>query len=799
VKQYKTKYGSFSADGKEYVITTPETPRPWTNILTNGDYGVIVSQSGSGYSWRSNAQLNRISRWEQDLIKDEWGKYIYIRDNDSEKFWSAGWKPVCADPDRYLCRHGIGYTAIESLTNGIEAELLMFVPNDVPLEVITLKLVNRTKKTRHLSLFSYLEWNLGAAPDWHREFHKCFINTHYDPALNAVVATKRLWEVPSTDGHWNRNWEYAAFHSCSVKPSSFDADKESFMGMYGTLRAPKSVAAGALKKNSGNSLDAIASLKVNVTLKPGEEKEIVFLIGAADSQEEIAPLVKRFHSLKEVHAAFDAMKRKWDAMLGTVTVDTPDDSMNLMLNTYLKYQAIAGRLWGRTGYYQTGGAFGFRDQLQDSQIFLPIDPSQTKKQIMLHAKHQFKDGTVYHWWHPLSESGLPTEMTDDLLWLPFVVHEYVAETDDLAVLDETASFLDDKEPRSLYEHCTRAIDKVLTRFSERGLPLIGAGDWNDGLSAVGLQWKGESIWLGQFLHRILHEFAFLASRYGDELTAARYRGTALTLKQAINEHGWDGDYYFGATKDSGEKLGSKSCTEGRLWLNTQTWAVIADIADTRRATHVMDVVENKLEFKNGPVLLHPAYSTPDTKIGYLSRYSPGMRENGGVYTHAATWAIMAEAKLGRADAAFRMFCELNPIVNGAKPDEYLAEPYVTPGNIDGPNSVFYGRGGWTWYTGSAAWLFKAGLEWILGVRAHHNGLVVHPCIPSAWKKYSVVREFRGITYTIHVKNPKHVSGGIAAARIDGAPTPVDRDGRLSVLLPLFPAGTAHTVEIVLGK
>jgi cellobiose phosphorylase len=798
VKRYKTKYGSFSEDGREYVISTPETPRPWTNILTNGDYGAIVSQTGSGYSWRTNAQLNRISRWEQDLIKDEWGKYIYIRDDESEKIWSAGWKPTCAEPDAYQCRHGIGYTAIESLNHGIQSELLMFVPNGVPLEVLKVKLVNRTKQVRRLSLFSYLEWNLGAAPDWHREFHKCFIHTKYEPAANAVIATKRLWEVPSDDGHWNRNWEYTAFHSCSVKPSSFDADKESFMGMYGSLREPRSVVTGTLKKNSGNSLDAIASLKISVKLKPHEEREIIFLIGATDTEDEIAPLIARFHSKAEVHKAFDEMRERWDTLLNTVRVDTPDDAMNLMLNTFLKYQAIAGRLWGRTGYYQTGGAFGFRDQLQDSQIFLPIDASQTKKQILLHANHQFKDGTVYHWWHPLSERGLPTDMTDDLLWLPFIVNEYIIETDDLEVMDNTEPFLDDPVPVSLYSHCLRAIDKVLTRFSARGLPLIGAGDWNDGLSAVGLQWKGESVWLGQFLHRILNEFAVIAARKGDTATSIRYRERALVLKDAINQHGWDGEYYFGATKDSGEKLGSSSCTEGRYWLNTQTWAVLANVADSRRAAQVMEVVEKNLEFKNGPVLVHPAYSTPDTKIGYLTRYSPGMRENGGVYTHAATWAIMAEAKLGRADAAFRMFCELNPIINGAKPDEYLAEPYVTPGNIDGPNSRFYGRGGWTWYTGSAAWLFKAGLEWILGVRASQDGLLVHPCVPAAWKQYSVVRVFRGATYRIHVNNPSHVSGGIRSVCVYGASMESDTGARDEIVLPLFPDGTAHDVEITLG-
>ncbi len=798
MKHFKTKYGYFSDDGSEYVVTTPRTPRPWVNILTNGDYGVIISQAGSGYSWRANAQLNRITRWEQDLIKDEWGKYIYIRDNDSKKIWSAAWKPTCEEPETYRCRHGIGYSVIESTVDGIASELTMFVPNGAPLEIWKLTLRNTSRKSRRLSLFTYLEWNLGAAPDWHREFHKCFLETEYDGRNNILYATKRLWEVPSSDGHWNRNWEYVAFHSANVKPTSYDGDKESFLGMYGSLRLPYAVKKGKLQKRTGRGLDGIGSLQITVSLKPKEEKTIVFTVGAAQSKAEAKQCVKKFKSLNAVNQALDDVKQQWETLTSTVRVDTPDASMNILLNIWLKYQAIAGRLWGRTGYYQTGGAYGFRDQLQDSQIFLPIDASLSKKQILLHARHQFKDGTVYHWWHPISEIGFPTDMTDDLLWLPYIVHSYMEETDDTQILDEREPFLDDTTPASLYIHCTRAIEKVLSRFSSRGLPLIGAGDWNDGLSAVGLEWKGESIWLAQFLYRILVDFAKIASRHNDEPRAKIYGERAQSLKQTINEVGWDGEWYFGATKDSGEKLGSKENTEGKVWLNTQTWAVIADVADADRAQQVMDVVEKKLEFKSGPVLVYPAYKTPDPKIGYLTRYSAGMRENGGVYTHAATWAVIAEARLKRADAAYRMFTKINPIHLGAKPDEYAAEPYVTPGNIDGPESRFYGRGGWTWYTGSAVWLFKAGLEWILGVRASQEGLIVDPSIPSTWKKYSVVRKFRGVTYNITVKNPCSVSSGIKDVTIDGERIEVKQDSSC-VLLPIFEKGSNKLVIITLGK
>jgi len=796
VKNFKTKYGYFDKNGKEFVITNHQTPRPWTNLLTNGDFGAIVSQTGSGYSWKGNAQLNRITRWEQDLIKDEWGKYLYIRDDSNGKFWSAGWKPVCAKPDFYEVRHGIGYTQISSRNYGIQSDLLMFIANDAPVELWKVTLTNKTKKRRTLSLYSYMEWNLGAAPDWHREFHKCFLNTEYDSKTGTIFGTKRLWEVPSPNGHWNRDWEYVAFHTSSVKPSSFDCDKESFMGMYQNLQSPKSVIEGKLKKQSGNSLDAIGSLQVKCSLKPNETKEIIFLLGATEKKDEAKKIIKKYKTVRSVDRAFSEMQKMWESLLGTTEVKTPDDSMNIMLNTWLKYQAIAGRLWGRTGYYQTGGAFGFRDQLQDSQIFLPIDPSQTKKQILLHARHQFKDGQVYHWWHPLSEVGLPTEMTDDLLWLPFVVSAYLQETNDHSILHLSEPFLDDKGGASLYEHCIRAIEKVYTRMSDRGLPLIGAGDWNDGLSAVGIQWKGESIWLGQFLHRILIDCIPMAELMSDPLRAVLFKQRADALRASLNSNGWDGAYYYGATKDSGEKLGSQTSPEGKIWLNTQTWSVIADVADEQRSHQVMDVVEKRLEHKAGTVLVYPGYKTPDTKIGYLTRYAAGMRENGGTYTHAATWTVIAHAKLKRAEAAFRSFSKINPIIRGAKPDEYVAEPYVTPGNIDGPDSRFYGRGGWTWYTGSAAWMFKAGFEWILGIRAGNTGLEIDPCIPKIWKSYSVKRIYRGATYHITVKNPNHVSKNIIKVVMDGKEIPV-QEGKC--IIPIGDVKSEHTVEVMLGK
>ncbi len=797
MKSFKTKYGYFSKDGKEYVITTPRTPRPWINVISNGDYGLTVSQTGSGYSWRTHAQLNRITRWEQDLIKDEWGKYVYLRD-ENDHVWSAGWKPVCHEPKRYVCRHGLGYSVIESSNFGIDSTLLLFVPNDEPLEIWKLTLCNRTRKPKRLNLFTFFEWGLGQAPDWHREFHKSFIETRYEAEAHAIFATKRLWEIPTTRGHWNADWGYVAFHAASARPASFDTDKESFLGRYGSQRLPEAVRAGKLKRRAGNWIDHIASLQVNLTLKPGEEKTIVFLLGAAESHDEAAQLITKYRSPSEVESALKNVHQRWERLLHTVEIDTPDDAMNLMLNTWLKYQTISGRLWGRTAYYQTGGAFGFRDQLQDSQVFLPIDSERTKRQILLHARHQFKDGAVYHWWHPISEVGLQNKISDNLLWLPFVVNSYLQETNDFGILECQEAFVDDANTASIYDHCLRAIHKALERFSSRGLPLIGAGDWNDGLSAVGLDMQGESVWLAHFLYGILLDFGAIAEKYGAPTQAQSFRSRAQHLKEKINALAWDGEWYYRATKDNGERIGSKENVEGQIYLNAQTWAVIAGVAERERAEQVMNAVEQKLEYKAGPLLLYPGYKTPDKFLGYLSRYASGMRENGGVYTHAATWAVIAEALLGRGEEAFRMFSKINPIRRGKKPDEYFAEPYVTPGNIEGPDSKFYGRGGWTWYSGSAAWLFKVGLEWILGIRPTFAGLVIDPCIPPSWSGFKVCRDFRGSTYLVKVKNPEHVSGGVKEILIDGEKY-AEQCLASKPALPLFAAGSVHEIVVTLGR
>lgn len=775
--KFQTKYGYFTDDGREFVITNPQTPRPWINVISNGNYGLTVSQLNGGFSWVGHSNFNRLTRWNQDLILDNWGKYIYLRDDDSAEFWSPTIQPVQNDLQAYQCRHGIGYTKFYSLYNDIETHLRIFVPFDMDLEIWTLTLKNTGSRKRQISIFTYFEWCLGAAPDSHREFHKTFIETEFNEDHHLLLAKKRLWEIPTSRGHWNAHWDYVAFFGCNEPVDGYEGDKEAFIGRYNNLQHPHALKTGSHTQSSGKWNDSIASLHKSIGLNPGESKTVHFYLGAEKSERDIIARTTQLQTSDAIDAAFSKMSERWDQYLNGTTINTPDDAVNFMSNYWLKYQAISGRIWGRAAFYQQSGAFGFRDQLQDSQVFLYNQPQLTKQQIVLHARHQFKEGKVLHWWHPITEQGNDAHMSDDLLWLPFITVQYLKETADWDFLDEGVPFYDDDEPASLLRHCTQAIDWSLNHFSERGLPLILAGDWNDGLSAIGLEGKGESVWLGHFLYIILNEFAFILKHQGQQEKAQIYEERARGLQRAVNDLGWDGNWFWRASKDTGELIGSHENTNGKIFLNAQTWAVISGITTHDRMNQAMDSVEKHLEGKNGPLLLQPAYFKPDFYIGYLSRYAPGARENGGVYTHAATWTIWAECLLNRRSAAYRIYKKICPVYNGMKPDEYWAEPYVTPGNIDGPDSPHYGRGGWSWYTGSAAWLLRMTIDYLLGIRADYDGLVIDPCLPPEWNEVTVHRMFRGCSYHITFRKSTEQKILVDGATISGNSIPqvTDRD------------------------
>lgn len=786
----RTRYGHFSDDGREYVIRRFDTPRPWVNVLCNADpgYGVIVSQTGSGYSWLTNAELNRITLWQQDMIQDNRGKYLYLQDLESREVWSVGYQPVCRKPDFYECRHGMGYSAISSETVGVRSTVTMFVPPGVPLEIWMLEVQNLSPKQRDISVTSYLEWCLGTAHDTHREFHRTFTETEYAPQSRAILARKRLWAIPNAKGQgWNRNWDGTAVHSCSEEISGFECDRERFIGMYGSLQSPAALHGAGLSGGCGKWGEPVASLQTEMSLAPGEKACVVFVVGVGADDAAALEMAERY---AEPHRALDALEQTrkwWDEQLDGFEVSTPDPGLDALLNYWLRYQAMAGRIWGRSGYYQPGGAYGFRDQLQDSQVFLPTQPDLTRRQILLHASHQFVAGNVFHWWQPITESGAHSRFSDDLLWLPFLVLSYLRETGDFGILDARAPYADGPS-ESLRRHCERAIDLSLSRFSERGLPLIGEGDWNDGLSAAGWDGKGESVWVGHFLCYILPRWAGVCEQPGKTEQAERYRKAAADILEAVNRHAWDGEWYVRATCDDGTVIGSRECREGQMFLNAQTWAVIAGTCPAERQAELMHTTREKLYTQAGPVLLRPAYTNPDERIGYLTRYAPAARENGGVYVHAATWAIWAECLLGQGDQAWSIYQAISPCMRGLDADAYRAEPYVTPGNIDGPDSPNFGRGGWTWYTGSAAWLFRVMTEWVLGVRPEEGGLRISPCLPGHWDDFSMYRRFRGAGYRIEVRRGAGEQAGIVldGHRIDGDVIPDLRDG------------ADHSVEVVIG-
>jgi cellobiose phosphorylase len=781
---YQTLYGYFDGANREYIITRPDTPQPWINVISNGDYGMILSQSGSGYSWRTHASLNRITRWEQDLIRDEWGKFIYLRDAQTGEFWSPSWQPRGHALESYRVRHGMGYSVVEATKDTIESGVTYFVPVDEPCEIWLLRLQNHGAETRQLQVFTYFEWLLGTAPDWHREFRNLFLETRYDPEHGVILATNVMWDIPGERGpHWNRGWPYVAFHSASQQPSGYDCSKRAFLGRHGNPSDPIALRQGASQGTQGRWADAIGGLQLGLELPPGEVVELNFILGAASSESQALALASRYKDKIAAGEALSKVQHFWQDLNRGLVVETPDQAIDPMANGWLAYQAISGRLWGRTAYYQMGGAYGFRDQLQDSLVWLLLGrPENTLAQIRLHAAHQYQDGIVLHWWHPLAEEGLRSEYSDDLLWLPYVVLQYIYETGDYACLDEDLPYYDHGSA-PLRQHCMRAFEVALGRRSPRGLPLILKGDWNDGLNAVGAGGRGESIWMAHFLYFLLTRWADLPVLDAD--TRTRFRVEADALHQATDINGWDGAWYWRATKDNGNCIGSAQNKEGQIFLNAQTWAVLSGLAAPDRASQAMQSARKYLYSPYGPLLLAPAYTLPDPEIGYLTRYAPGLRENGGVYVHAACWAVLAERKLHGVQAAYDLWRSFCPAVRGQEPDAYMAEPYVMPGNIDGPLSISPGRGGWSWYTGSAAWYLRALIEGVLGIEATLHGLCVQAALPAGWNGYRVKRHYRGADYDIHVRRAD--SGEPAGCKIDGQSWQGD-------ILPLLEPGSAHQVE-----
>jgi len=806
--EFENGTGGFDCDAREYVITLANgrfTPTPWINVVANASFGFLVSAEGGGYTWSVNSQQNPLTPWPNDPVSDTPHEVLYLRDEDNGELWSATALPIRVPSSTYSVRHGKGYCRFAHDSHEIDLELLQCVPPVDSIKLSRLRIRNRSTRVRRLSVTAYVEWALGA----NGTMPAPYIVTSVD-ALTGALFARNPWRAEFG--------ERVAFVDLGGAQNSLTADRTEFLGSHGAVDKPAALAHSApLSDRVGAGMDPCAALQTRVELGPAERIDVVFVMGDAESSVQAQALVQKYRAI-DIDAVMREARALWDEVLDTVQVRTPDRAMDVLLNDWLLYQTLACRVWARTAYFQASGAYGFRDQLQDVMALCVAKPEVAREHLLRAAARQFPEGDVQHWWLPPSGQGIRTRMTDDRIWLPYVAAHYIDVTADAAVLDETLPFLEGdslKEGQSdaffkpvgtlgkysLYEHCARAIDISLS-LGAHGLPLIGTGDWNDGMNRVGEKGRGESIWLGWFLIAAIAAFAPYAQARNEGARVTRWRTCAAAIAAALESAGWDGRWYRRGFYDDGTPLGSSENSECKIDAIAQSWSVICGAANSNHAASAMQAVERHLirdDEKIAP-LLTPPFDCSSHDPGYIRGYPPGIRENGGQYTHGATWSIFAFAVLGQGDEAAGLFSILNPVHHGSTPDavaRYMVEPYAACADVYSV-APHVGRGGWTWYTGSAGWLYRAGLEAILGFRVHGDTLAINPCLPKAWPGYEIVFQYRGarnrITrYEIAVANPHHVNCGVVSVVLDG----VEIATRVA-RIPLVDDGQIHSVRIGLG-
>lgn len=792
-------YGYFSPDGREFIITSPATPRPWANYLTNGKYCALISQTGGGYSFVESSGYHRITRAHPAIMvfEDRPGRYVYLRDEETGRFWTVNWQPVQAQYQSWEARHGQGYTIVRSLAEGIEGEILYFVPLDDTLEVWRVKLVNRSQKKRLLSVFTYVEWCLGSYGFDLLESSFANLFKTVDYAEGVITAGIRLWNLGHGPAKPHLEWTKQAFTAMSLPVVSYDGMRERFIGMYRSVANPAAVERGSCSNTCAYGQDAVGALHGRVELNPGQECVFTVMVGAVDRSADVKGLVNKYRDLGKTDAEFKKLRDFWSDYLDKVWVETPDSDFNLSVNIWNKYQCWVTFNWSRmVSYYIGGGSIvGFRDSSQDLLGILPINPEWAKNKLLYMWRHQFHDGGTLHNWDPITDMGPRTGHSDDALWPVLATVWYLKETGDMAILDEIVPYYDGGEG-TVYEHIKRSLAFTLGRRSRRGIPLMGEADWNDALDQVGIEGKGESVMTAEFLCWMLAEMTEVCRAIGDTHQASEYDDAFRDIARRLNELCWDGDWYIRGTNDYGEIFGSRNNKYGQIYLNAQSWAVLSGVAEGERALRCMDAVKERLDTPYGPCLFLPAYKEIDGKLGIITMFAPGVKENGTIFNHPVCWCIIAEAKL-RRDRAYDIWKRSSFITRGKNPDLYKAEPYVYAEYVYGADSPFFGQGEFTWTTGTAAWMFRACTDWILGVRPELGGLAIDPVIPSAWAGFRMKRNFRGATYEIEVKNPEHVVSGVREVLVDGQRLAWDPNR-----IPLIPPhgdGKVHKVEVIMGS
>ena len=767
-------YGGFSADGSEYVITgiaAHPTPAPWVNVLANAHLGTVVSEAGSAYTWAENAHEYRLTPWHNDPVTDRSGEAIYLRDEETGHFWSAAPQP-CPGTGPYRTRHGFGYSVFEHEEDGIHSELWIYVALDAPIKFSRLLLTNRSGRARSLSVTGYVEWVLGDL----RSKSAMHVVTQSDPVSGALFA-RNAYSVEFS--------ERVAFFDTDTIDHGVSGDRTEFMGRSGTLASPAAMRHAGLSGRVGAGLDPCAALQVSLDLADGQSQEVILRLGAETSTQAATQLVQRFRGSQTAAAQLQRVREHWRSLLGVIRIETAAPAVDVMVNGWLMYQVIACRFQARSGYYQSGGAIGFRDQLQDSVAMIHADPSAVRAHLLLCASHQYAEGDVQHWWHPPMNRGVRTACSDDFLWLVAATSRYVEMTADVDVLNQTAGYLDGRAlgageesyydlpgtshlEESLYRHCVRAIEHSLPRGAH-GLPLMGSGDWNDGMNRVGQLGKGESVWLGFFGYQVLEQFAETARLYGDHAFSRRCSDNAQILRRHLDQNAWDGAWYRRAWFDDGQLLGSASNEECRIDSIAQSWSVLSGAGSPARQHQAMESVDEHLIKRDirAVLLLDPPFDISGLDPGYIKGYVPGVRENGGQYTHAAVWAGMAFARLGDVTRAWEVLNLINPAdpANNARIDTYKVEPYVMAADVYG-TAPHAGRGGWTWYTGSAGWMYRMIVESLLGVRRVGNTLKIEPLIPVDWPGFTLHYRFGKALYHIDVRQGSSV---VTSMTLDGQP------------------------------
>jgi len=777
---YFNSLGGFTRDGREYAIYLgpgSTTPAPWVNVIANPTFGTMISESGSGFTWFGNSQRNRLTGWSNDPVLDPASEALYIRDEESGIFWTPTAAPI-REESAYRARHGAGYTAFEHNSHGIEQELTVFVPVDgnggKPVKLQQLRLINASSRKRRLSVTWYVELTLGE----NRETSQMHIITNWDNEARALLARNRYH--PEYGGR-------VTFIAMTPEADSYSGDRSSFIGRNRTLSDPAAMERPRLSQLTGAGLDPCAALRVTLEMNPGEMCEITCMLGQSNSVSEARNLVLGFHGDRAVEDALEQTKKWWDDLLGTVEVHTPELAADLLINRWLQYQTLSCRIWGRSAFYQSGGAFGFRDQLQDVMAFLFTEPELARTQILLAAGRQFTEGDVQHWWHEPAGAGIRSRISDDLLWLPYVVAYYVRTSGDLDILHLEIPFLtappladnqhelfsvpeSSHERATLFEHCRRATARGLT-IGPHGLPLIGTGDWNDGMNLVGAEGKGESVWLAWFLCEVLQGMSELSNQLEQPQLGEAYLEDRSSLIRRTELAGWDGEWYLRGTFDDGSPLGSANNSEARIDSLPQSWAWLCGTADPIRAERALESAWQHLVLREeGVVLLfEPPFDKAEPSPGYIKGYPPGVRENGGQYTHAALWMAMAMARTGDGERAVQLLRMLNPIEH-ARDEEavqrYAVEPYVVAADVYRlPGRI--GRGGWSWYTGSAAWMYRAWIEEVLGLEISNGQMRITPVIPGSWPGFTLNYRHGAAIYAVKVENPHGCERGVAWVEMDG--------------------------------